>query len=537
MIKSKFTNKVCILIIIISLLVTALFMSGSSLGITDYSVDETTYEDTIFDDSYVHTINIEIDEDDWNDLLENAIDKEYYICDIEIDSETLSDVAIRTKGNSSLDNIVRSDSDRYSFKVEFDHYTDDLNYYGLDKLTLNNIYQDNTYLKDYLSYDMFNYMGVAAPLASYVYVTINGEEYGLYLAVEAVEDSFVDRVYGEDSDGNLYKPETSQEFKDNMPMGDMQMLDTENMTSRNMGGKSMDDSNEEIERPTMAPSGINNQDATEEISEDNMPTQELTNAENSMDMPRKMSATAYGSSLVYTDDNYDSYSDIFDNVKTDITNEDKDTLIASLKQLNSYEDIDTAIDVDSVIDYFVVHNYLLNYDSYTAYMLHNYYLYEEDGILSMISWDYNLSFGTFVYEQSQSATMYVNYPIDTPTYTVELEERPMLNAILSDDDYLEQYHDEFEEFIDSYFASGYFEEKLDSTVEMISPYVEMDPTAFCTYEEFLEGTETLKEFCLLRATSIDLQLDGIIPTTSDGQLTSDDLIDADYIDMTDLGKK
>lgn len=28
-------------------------------------------------------------------------------------------------------------------------------------------------------------------------------------------------------------------------------------------------------------------------------------------------------------------------------------------------------------------------------MIHNYYLYEEDGQLSMIPWDYNLAFGGF----------------------------------------------------------------------------------------------------------------------------------------------
>jgi len=300
-----------------------------------------------------------------------------------------------------------------------------------------------------------------------------------------------------------------------------------NAAPRNMGGRqttATDEIDEETELPTRAPGAIDG---------DTIPT----DTENSMAVPKEMSSSSNGSSLVYTDDSYDSYTDIFDNAKNDITDEDKDTLIASLKQLNSYEDIDTAIDVYSVIDYFVVHNYLLNYDSYTAYMLHNYYLFEEDGLLSMISWDYNLSFGTFVYQQSQSATMYVNYPIDTPTYNVELEERPILNAILSDEEYLEQYHKEFEILLETYFESGYFEEKFDSTVEMISPYVEMDPTSFCTYEDFLEGTETLREFCLLRATSIDLQLDGTIPTTSDGQLTSDDLIDADYIDMTDLGQK
>ena len=48
------------------------------------------------------------------------------------------------------------------------------------------------------------------------------------------------------------------------------------------------------------------------------------------------------------------------------------------------------MDVDEVIRYFVVHNFVCNFDSYTGSMIHNYYLYEEDGQLSMIPWDYNL---------------------------------------------------------------------------------------------------------------------------------------------------
>ena len=33
-------------------------------------------------------------------------------------------------------------SERYSFKVEFDHYNSSLTYHGLDKLSLNNLIQD-----------------------------------------------------------------------------------------------------------------------------------------------------------------------------------------------------------------------------------------------------------------------------------------------------------------------------------------------------------------------------------------------------------
>ena len=62
--------------------------------------------------------------------------------------------------------------------------TDALTYHGLDKLCLNNIIQDNTYMKDYLCYQMMQQVGVAAPLCSYAYLTVNGEDWGLYLAVE-----------------------------------------------------------------------------------------------------------------------------------------------------------------------------------------------------------------------------------------------------------------------------------------------------------------------------------------------------------------
>ncbi len=59
-------------------------------------------------------------------------------------------------------------------------------------------------MKDYLSYQMMGYFGVDAPLCSYVYLTVNGEDWGLYLAVE---ESFLKRNYGADY-GELYKPDS-----------------------------------------------------------------------------------------------------------------------------------------------------------------------------------------------------------------------------------------------------------------------------------------------------------------------------------------
>lgn len=243
-------------------------------------------------------------------------------------------------------------------------------------------------------------------------------------------------------------------------------------------------------------------------------------------------------SLIYSDDEYNGYSNIFDNAKTDITDEDKERLIASLKSLNENSDIENVVNVDEVIRYFVVHNFVCNFDSYTGSMIHNYYLYEEDGQLSMIPWDYNLAFGGFSAGGggSDSATQMVNYPIDTPVSGGTIDSRPMLAWIFADESYTELYHTYFDTFISEYFESGYFENMITETENLIASYVEQDPTKFCTYEEFETGVDTLKSFCLLRAESIRGQLDGTIPSTSDGQQEDDSaLVDASSISLTDMG--
>ena len=190
--------------------------------------------------------------------------------------------------------------------------------------------------------------------------------------------------------------------------------------------------------------------------------------------------------------------------------------------------------MDEVIRYFVVHNFVCNFDSYTGSMIHNYYLYEEDGQLSMIPWDYNLAFGGF--QGGQDATSMVNYPIDTPVSGGTVDSRPMLAWIFESEEYTQLYHQYFADFISSYFDSGYFTQMMARTKQLIAPYVEKDPTKFCTYEEFETGIETLEQFCLLRAESVQGQLDGTIPSTSDGQAEdSSALVDASELSISDMG--
>ena len=62
--------------------------------------------------------------------------------------------------------------------------------------------------------------------------------------------------------------------------------------------------------------------------------------------------------LQYIDDEPDSYLNIWNNAKTEITEADQKRLIASLEKLSNGEVIASVVDIEQEIRYFVVHNYV-----------------------------------------------------------------------------------------------------------------------------------------------------------------------------------
>lgn len=461
MLNHKYTDRICIIIAAAACIIAALFLSGDKLGITPVSsVPE--YSVRIFDDSYVHRIDIQID--DWDKFLEEAPEEEYTECDVEIDGELFTSIGLRAKGNNSRRLVEEYDLDRYSLKIEFDHFQEGNTYYGLDKMSLDSSFQDNSYLKNYITYDMMSFMGVPSPLCSYVWVTVNGEDWGLFLAVEEPEEAFARRNFGADH-GMLYKPDY----------------------------RSLEETNNDV-------------------------------------------------ALKYTTDNPEDYDNIFRHAKFDCTESDKQRLIQALKVLTEGQgtEVESAVNVDEVLRYFTVQVFVVNLDSYLGKTGHNYFLYEEDGVISILPWDYNLAFATYslgMPDPVNDAGLYVNYPIDTPAAGEIMMNRPLYHNLMKTEEYFSLYHEYFNYFMDQYFENGYFEKKTAETIRMIAPYVEKDPTAFCSYEEFQDGVETFTKFCLLRAESVRGQLDGTIPSTIAGQEADKETrIDASEVWLPDMGE-
>ena len=545
---SKHFDKIAWTVTALILVVTILFMNGGVLGL-EAMAHTMGYETRLFDNTKVHTIDIVMD--DWDEFIANATSEEYYTAAMVIDGEAYKNVGIRGKGNTSLSTVSSLGSERYSFKIEFDQYDSSITYHGLDKLSLNNLIQDSTMMKDYLTYTMMNAFGAAAPLCSFVYITVNGEDWGLYLAVEGIEDSFLERNYGSNY-GELYKPD-SMSFGGGRGNGkDFNMDDFMNREesadgseqgntmpdrgsfdpSAMFGGEMPDMSNFD---PSQMPNGFGGEmPDMGNFDPSQMPG--MTQGENDSESGDTssfgggfnfggMGGFGMGSSdvkLQYVDDSIDSYSNIWNNAKTDITAADQTRLIESLKKLSNNEQLESVVDIEQVIRYFVVHNYVCNGDSYTGSMIHNYYLYEENGQMSMIPWDYNLAFGTFQGGNGQST---VNTPIDAPVSGGAGEDRPMWNWILSDESYTELYHQYFAEFLNTVDVQSI----IDNAYNLIKSYVEKDPTAFYTYEEFETGVETMRQFCALRSESISMQL-------ANGETASDmNYVDASALTLSDMG--
>ena len=201
--------------------------------------------------------------------------------------------------------------------------------------------------------------------------------------------------------------------------------------------------------------------------------------------------------------------------------------------------METAVDVEQVLRYFVGQVFVMNWDSYLGHTGHNYLLYEEEGKLSMLPWDYNLAFGTYALGMTDPITdpnVLLNYPSLPPAPGEYMTKRPLYHQLMQVEEYFQQYQAYFRWFLAEYVESGKLSAALWQAAELIAPYVEADPTAFCSYEDHRLAVETLEQVCLLRAQSARGQLEGRYPATLVQQTQRPgEGVDASHVDLRHLG--
>ncbi|MBE7051379.1 MAG: hypothetical protein E7395_02250 [Ruminococcaceae bacterium] len=548
MLGSRRFEKRILLLVAVALIfsLTLTFLSGF-FNFDSVNTSTGEYAVKFFGKSVVN-IEILVDETSWDDMLNNKMSKPYISCNLKIDGAEFSNVGLRPKGNSSLTSIQ---GERIGYRLDFDHYVSNQTCYGLEQMVLNNLQADATYMKDYIAYDLMSYEGVNAPLHTYAFLTLNGEPFGLYLAVEVYDEDYLSRVYN-NTNIKLYNVKSSgfDEFEN-------AIVDVENGSVIQSKG---------MEKPSAGgvmppPPGDGNGQGMPP------PPQGLAGGHGMPPAPG--GGEGGGGDLVYVDDSTDSYKTIFANAVSKHTDaKDYAKVIKAIKYLNktgvSKEELEKYWDVDSILRYLAVHTFMVNGDSYTGNMKQNYYLAEINGKITVLPWDYNLSFGTFgggpgvepphmkndkgqpdvqnqgdfVFDNKKTkgssqneTTEVINHAIDTPTIGVDMESRPLVSVLLGKEEYMQKYHSYLSDLI--MYASGEFINKLEMLENEIYPYVSKETVSFYTPQEQLNAFNVLKKFIALRCKSIDGQLNGTIASKTQSQISST-LITADF-SINDMG--
>lgn len=98
----------------------------------------------------------------------------------------LNDVGIRLKGGIGSGRPVKTG--KSGFKVRFDEFVDDQLFFGIKRLTLNSMIQDPSMVHETLTYKIFHALGLPASRTGYAFVTLNGDNYGLFLNLETLDE-------------------------------------------------------------------------------------------------------------------------------------------------------------------------------------------------------------------------------------------------------------------------------------------------------------------------------------------------------------
>ncbi len=328
----------------------------------DYKVNKSTQgeaEDGKYNKYFlkdaIQEVRIDIDENNFNYLVQNAVDENYVMTNsVTIGDTTLGYAGIKCKGAYTLQHAYDDNpgSDRFSFTVNFGKYIkkaeygETQNFYGVSKISFNNFFFDLSMLKEYTAWTILSEMGLPCPQFGLAKLYVNDQYYGVYFMIEAFDESILEQFYDTDDknlSNYLTKPEGTNFLYDQIMEDDSALWEKDEDTYADV--------------------------------EEMLPTVK--------EWVRKLNclseATDFeGNKLDYNSDEY-------------------------VKLLNE------VLDVEMAIRYFAAHSWLVQTDSLMSGMK-NFGLYvDENGKALIMPWDYDLSYGTFY---PGNANQTVNYNIN-----------------------------------------------------------------------------------------------------------------------------
>ena len=165
-----------------------------------------TEANAFLDDSKVQTLNVTMDPADWAALVQNYELDTYYHATMTWNGMSVS-LGIRSHGGGGNHSAVKPNLD-----FNFAHYTKGQTFLGLPFILVKANNQDASTLHEWISMTLYRKMGLPAPREAPTQLFINGQLLGFYFIVEHLDETYLQRNFGE-STGYLYEWEYGQDYE------------------------------------------------------------------------------------------------------------------------------------------------------------------------------------------------------------------------------------------------------------------------------------------------------------------------------------
>ena len=169
----------------------------------------------LFKGDQVHTFEFTVSEEDMAFLDNDPVAEIYVPATLRYKGETYLDVGLRYKGsvgawmgcteNGGFNAGGAKTCPKLSMKVKMNWTYEDLTFHGLKKIQFHSMNNDESLMRERLSYYLFRSMGVATSRTAPARLVINGKLVGLFLIVEQIDGAFSRARFTEGGKGNVYK--------------------------------------------------------------------------------------------------------------------------------------------------------------------------------------------------------------------------------------------------------------------------------------------------------------------------------------------
>ncbi|MFV0433188.1 MAG: CotH kinase family protein [Leucobacter sp.] len=198
-------------------IIPALMLGGCSTAVTNASsasssgdvVQVASSEGEVLDANTVHTIELEVAEDELRAMIQTYLDsgeKEWIEATVTIDGTTFENVGIKLKGNSTLRSITtETPAAELPLRIRLDKYVDGQNIDGISDFTVRSS-STETAMNEAVALDLLREAGLASEGAIATRFSVNGGEAELRLTVQNLDETWVEQNFPDaGADSVLYK--------------------------------------------------------------------------------------------------------------------------------------------------------------------------------------------------------------------------------------------------------------------------------------------------------------------------------------------